>query len=123
MDRIFYKNYEKAMIETKGMDVEGIISYCRKKLNKNSTERACRRWQRIRDCLIENSQKIENSNFKVGSKVHWIKNNGEVDIERTDVVVEFNFDNFGDLRIQTLEICEDRTPKRGLAYVKDLVLV
>ena len=35
MDKIFVRNYDKAIEETKNMNEEEIIAYCRKKLKRN----------------------------------------------------------------------------------------
>lgn len=122
MSVVFYKNLEKALKETENMGIEEIVKYCRRKLNKNSTDRACHRWERIRDVLIRRYELKEKCEFKVGDKVHWI-NNGEINKKRTDVITEISFDIWNDLRIKTVEVNNaDKRPKRGVAYPEYLVL-
>ena len=125
MDKIFVRNYDKAIEETKNMNEEEIIAYCRKKLKRNYTEKACTRWERILDSLLYRYNKVNSCGFKVGQNVYWKNNLGVVDTNRIDVITNITCDPWNDVRIETLEVTSMNNvkPRRGKAYPSDLVIV
>ena len=124
MDKIFIRNYNKAIEETKNMNEEEIIAYCRRKLNKSYSEKSCTRWERILDSLLDRYNKINNCGFKVCQNVYWKNSLGEVNTNRIDVITNITYDLWNDLRIETLEVVatNDIKAKRGRAYPSDLVV-
>lgn len=124
VDRIMERNFEEAVIATKEMDESGIVDYCRKRVTKlGCSDRACRRWEIIRDNLLSRLDKKEKCKFKVGTKVHWVKSDGTIDYTRIDEVISLEFTMNEDIYIKTLEICSDKQPRRGVAYKEEYLVL